>query len=326
MHDRVTELENELACMRARGDALSRELEEARHYRSAIEGSPLSILRVSGSKGRYVFVNEAFAKMLGHSRDELLARDPYEVWVESAHPDDLEPEHHAMGRVARGEIDAFQLDKRVIPKDGEPRWVRMDAFASRDAQGRLDCLTAYFTDIQQQRALALARKELETQLREEQKLGAIGKLAGGIAHDFNNRLVVIMGYGELLKRRLPPDGPLGHYTDMVLASAKRAAELTHQLLAYSRRHVLTPEAFDLNEMADRMRMLLKTVLGDAVDLVAVLGATRGVLADPGQIEQVILNLVLNARDAMPHGGRLTLETRDVTLGPGEHPVLPPGKY
>jgi two-component system cell cycle sensor histidine kinase/response regulator CckA len=326
MHDRVTELENELARMRAKGDALARELEDARHYRSAIEGCPLSIMRVSASKGRYVFMNEAFAKMLGHTREELMARDPYEAWVESAHPDDLEPEHDAMGRVAKGEIDGFQLDKRVIAKHGEPRWVRMDAFASRDAQGRLDCLTAYFTDIEQQRTLALEREKLAAQLREEQKLGAVGKLAGGIAHDFNNRLVVIMGYGELLTRKLPPDSPLAHYVDMVLSSAKRAADLTRQLLAYSRRQVLTPESFDLNEMTDRMRSLLKTVLVDRIELVTVLGATRGVLADPGQIEQVILNLVLNARDAMPEGGKLTLETRDVTFGPGEHPVLSPGAY
>jgi two-component system cell cycle sensor histidine kinase/response regulator CckA len=326
MHDRVTELENELARMRAKGDALTRELEEARHFRSAVEDSSVSIMRVSGAKGRYVFINEAFAKMMGQTRDELLARDPYEAWVESAHPDDLEPEHSAMGRVAKGEIDGFQLDKRVIPKHGEPRWVRMDAFASRDAQGRLEYLTAYFTDIQQQRALSQAREHLEAQLRAEQKFGAVGKLAGGVAHDFNNRLVVVMGHGELLKRKLPPDSPLVHHADMVVASAMRAAELTRQLLAYSRRQVLTPEALDLNEMADRMRRLLKTVLSDRTELVTVLGATRRVLADPGQIEQVVLNLVLNARDAMPDGGRVTLETRDVTLGRGEHPVLPSGDY
>ena len=326
MHDRVTELENELAGMRAKGDALTRELEEARHFRSAVEDSSVSIMRVSGAKGRYVFINEAFAKMMGQTRDELLARDPYEAWVESAHPDDLEAEHSAMGRVAKGEIDGFQLEKRVIPKHGEPRWVRMDAFASRDAQGRLEYLTAYFTDIQQQRALSQAREQLEAQLRAEQKFGAVGKLAGGVAHDFNNRLVVVMGHGELLKRKLAPDSPLVHHADMVVASAKRAAELTRQLLAYSRRQVLTPEALDLNEMADRMRRLLKTVLSDRTELVTVLGATRRVLADPGQIEQVVLNLVLNARDAMPDGGRLTLETRDVTLGRGEHPVLPSGDY
>ncbi len=326
MHDRTTELENELARARAQCDALALELEEAQHYRRAVEGSPVSTLCVSGAKGRYVFINEAFAKMLGHDREELLARDPFEVFAEVTPADEFELERAVIGRVARGEIDSYQLDKRVIAKSGESRWVRMDAFASRDAEGRLECMTAFFTDTEQQRALALAQEKLQAQLQEAQKLGAIGKLAGGIAHDFNNRLVIIMGYGELLKRGLPADSPLAHHADMVLASAKRAAELTRQLLAYSRRQVLKPEAFDLNEMAERMKQLLSTAIGDRVELLTVLGATREILADPGQIEQVILNLALNARDAMPGGGRLTLETKDVTFGPSEHPTLPPGDY
>jgi two-component system cell cycle sensor histidine kinase/response regulator CckA len=202
----------------------------------------------------------------------------------------------------------------------------VDMSASRNESGRLETLTGYFTDIEERRALALTRQRLENQLREEQKLGAVGKLAGGIAHDFNNRLLVIMGYAELLKRELPLDSPLWGHAEIVLASAKRGAELTRQLLAYSRRQVLEPESFDLNEMADRMRSLLKTVLADRIDLVTVLGAKRPVLADPGQIERVVLNLVLNARDAMPSGGRLAIETRDVTLGPGEHPALAAGNY
>jgi two-component system cell cycle sensor histidine kinase/response regulator CckA len=327
MHDdRVTRLENELAAMRAQNEVLRRELEELRHYRAAVEGSPLSILRVSGAKGRYVFVNEAFAKMLGQTRDDLLARDPYEVWRDSAHPDDFEPEHNAMGRLAKGEIDQFQLDKRVIAKNGESRWYRMVAFGSRDANGRLECLTAYFSDIQEERALVQARDNLEADLRHAQKVGALGKLAGGVAHDFNNRLVVIMCNAELLTRKLPPDSPLLRHADMVLSSSKRAAELTRHLLAYSRRQVLTPEVFDLNAMADRMLTLLKTALGDRIEVVAELGAKRQVLADPGQIEQVILNLALNARDAMPEGGRLTIETHDETIDAGDHPSLTPGAY
>jgi PAS domain S-box-containing protein len=326
MHDRVEELESELARMRAKGEAMARELEETRHYRSAIERAPLSILRVSGAKGCYVFANEAFARLVGRSREGLMACDPFQVWVETAHPDDVGPERAQMARVANGEIDGFQFEKRVIAPGGETQWVRMDAFASRDAQGRLEFLTIYFTDIGEQRELARTRQGLEAQLREEKKLGAVGKLAGGIAHDFNNRLVVIMGYAELLKRELPPESPLSGHADMVLVSAKRAAELTRQLLAYSRRQVLEAEAFDVNEMAERMRSLLKTVLADGIELVTVLGAKRAVLADPGQIERVVLNLVLNARDAMPSGGRLTIETRDATLTPGEHPGLPQADY
>ena len=306
--------------------ALERELEELRPYRDAVDGSTISIFCVSGAKGRYVFLNDAFARMLGQTREALMARDPFQVWSESAHPDDMAAEHAEMERVAKGEIDGFQLEKRVISRTGETRWVRVDMSASRNDNGRLETLTGYFTDIEEQRALARTQQRLENQLREEQKLGAVGKLAGGVAHDFNNRLLVVMGHAELLKRNLAPDSPLAAHADMVLTSAKRAAELTRQLLAYSRRQVLEPEAFDLNEMAERMRSLLKTVLADRIDLVTVLGATWPVLADPGQIERVVLNLVLNARDAMPSGGKLAIETRDVTLGPGEHPILSPGNY
>jgi two-component system cell cycle sensor histidine kinase/response regulator CckA len=326
MNDRVTELEEELAALRIKCDEMARDLEVARQYRDAIEAAPVSIFRVSGAKGRYVFVNDAFARMIGRTRDELMALDPFQVWVASAHPDDVEPERAEMGRMAKGEIDRFQFEKRVVAVTGETRWVRMDAVATRDPAGRLETVTAYFSDVEEQREMARMRQRLEAQLREEKKLGAVGKLAGGIAHDFNNRLVVVMGYAELLKRELPAESPVAGHAEMVLSSAKRAAELTRQLLAYSRRQVLEPDAFCPNEMTERIRGLLGTVLTDSIELVTVLGAKRSVLADPGQIERVILNLVLNARDAMPSGGRLTIETCDATFGPGEHPTLQAGDY
>jgi two-component system cell cycle sensor histidine kinase/response regulator CckA len=326
MENRLIELENELARMRAKGEAMARELEDSRHYREAIERAPVSVLRVSGAKGRYVFINDAFAALIGRPRDSLMTLDPYQVWVASAHPDDMEAEHAQMARMAKGEIDRFQLEKRVISTSGATQWVRMDALATRDPGGRLEIVTIYFADIEEQREMARTRQRLEAQLREEKKLGAVGKLAGGIAHDFNNRLVVIMGHAELLKRELPLESPLAGHAAMVLSSARRAAELTRQLLAYSRRQVLEPEAFCPNEMTERMRGLLRTLLTDHVELVTVLHARWRVLADPGQIERVVLNLVLNARDAMPSGGTLSIETRDVTLAPGEDPTLQGGDY
>ena len=326
MQDRVRELEEQLETMRCKAEGCARELQDALAYRHAIDQAPLPIMTVSASKGRYVFFNDAFAEMMGQTREALRARDPYEAWMESAHPDEVDAERAAMGRVASGETDSFELEKRVLRKDGEARWVRMRASATRDAQGRLDCLTAYFTDVHELRTLGGTCDRLEAQLRQEQKLGAVGKLAGGVAHEFNNRLVVILGYGELLKRDLPAGSPVAHKNDLVLASAKRAAELTRQLLAYSRKQVLTPRSFDLNAMALGMTNLLKSVLGDGIAVSTALQARREALADPGQIEQVILNLALNARDAMPSGGSLRLETRDTTIGPGEDPELTPGHY
>jgi CheY-like chemotaxis protein len=147
-----------------------------------------------------------------------------------------------------------------------------------------------------------------------------------VAHDFNNRLVIIMGYAEVLKNSLPPGSEGVHQANMVLSSSQRAAELTRQLLAYSRRQALKPHAFDLNETVDRMRLLLERLIGDDIELVTTLRARNPVFSDPGQIEQVILNLAFNARDAMPNGGRLTLETRDQAIGPGAAFDLAPGTY
>jgi PAS domain S-box-containing protein len=325
MGDGPDDLEREVERLRQRCDALSRELEDANHYRRAVEGSPLPTMCVDGAKGRYVFVNEAFAKMIDRPLEEVRRSDPFQIFASSAHPDDFELERATIGRVARGEIDVYTLEKRLCLGNRE-RLFRLDAFATRDAQGRLEQITGFFTDIEAAKSLEKAQQRFDQELQEAQKLGTIGKLAGGIAHDFNNRLVIIMGYGELLKRALPPESPLVGHVDLVLASAMRAAELTQQLLAYSRRQVLNPAAFDLSEMAARMRRVLETAVGERIELSTELGARRPALADPGQIEQVMLNLVLNARDALPGGGRIVIETSDVTLESHAHASLPAGNY
>jgi PAS domain S-box-containing protein len=327
MQDRIRELEAELARVRAERDTLQADLQRASRYVTAVEKAPTAVMCVSGEQGRYVFVNQAFADLVGRSLDEVLASDPYQIWVEVTHADEIEEERGALERIAKGEIDGYRLEKRIVPHGGgEPRWVRADLRSSREANGRLECITAYFTDIHEQRTAIVERDRFEEQLRQTQKMDALGKLAGGVAHDFNNRLLIIIGYTELLKRELPVDGHLVQHADEVLASAQRGAELTRQLLAYSRRQVLQPEAFNINETVGRMRCLLERLIGDRIHLVTALDAESAVYSDPGQIEQVILNLAINARDAMPQGGRLTLETDDVKLGPGEHDSLPPGDY
>jgi PAS domain S-box-containing protein len=319
------DLEDELERLRRKCDSLTRELEEARLYRRAVENSPLPTMCVSGPKGRYQFINEAFARMLGLSLDEVSARDPFQVFAASAHPDEFEHERHTLERMARGELDSHRFEKRMVV-EGQERHYQLDVFATRDAQGRLEFLTGFFTDIETRRTLDQARQRFEKDLLEAQKLGTVGKLAGGIAHDFNNRLTIIMGHAELMKRGAARDSALVGHADMVLSSARRAAELTQQLLAYSRRQVLNPGAFDLNEMVARMERVLSTALGERVELSTVLGAERPVVADPGQIEQVILNLALNARDAMMDGGSIVIETRDVTLRANDHATLGPGDY
>ncbi len=175
-----------------------------------------------------------------------------------------------------------------------------------------------------------ALRETEEQLRQSQKMEAVGMLAGGIAHDFNNLLVPVSGYSELLMARLKDDETLRKYAEQIHKSSERAASLVGQLLAFSRKQVLQPQVLDLNSVVSDMNEMLRRLIGEDVDLATVLEPHMGrVKADPGQIEQVILNLVVNARDAMPGGGKLTIETANVVLDETyarKHMAVKPGPY
>jgi nitrogen-specific signal transduction histidine kinase len=172
------------------------------------------------------------------------------------------------------------------------------------------------------------RKSLEAQLRQAGKMEAIGQLAGGVAHDFNNLLTVISGYGQLLKGRLSPQD-LDHLEEILKAS-DRAAALTRQLLAFSRRQILTPQVLDLNSIVANLENMLRRLIGENIELKTVQQSGLGrVKADPGQVEQVIINLAVNARDAMPEGGKLTIETANVDLDgtyARSHAGVLPGPY
>ncbi len=175
-----------------------------------------------------------------------------------------------------------------------------------------------------------AQELLEKQLRQAQKMEAIGKLSGGIAHDFNNLLGVIIGYSEDLEERLAPDGPLHKSVAEIRKAADRAASLTRQLLAFSRQQVLAPKILDLNAVVLDVEKMLRRLIGEHIELRTVLGAALGrTRADQGQIEQIIMNLAVNARDAMPNGGKLTIETANADLDESyarQHSPQPPGPY
>ena len=158
---------------------------------------------------------------------------------------------------------------------------------------------------------------------------AVGRLAGGIAHDFNNLLTVINGYGEFVLNSLKPDDPNRANLGEIKKAGERAASLTRQLLAFSRQQIMVPQVLDLNAIIDNMDKMLQRLIGEDIDLVTLPGDLGHVLADPGQMEQTILNLVVNARDAMPYGGKLTLETRNVELDESyalEHLDVKPGPH
>lgn len=174
------------------------------------------------------------------------------------------------------------------------------------------------------------RRRLEAQFVEAQKMEVIGQLAGGVAHDFNNILAVIMGCGEWIASELPPDSPLKKYTDEIRHASERAAGLTQQLLVFSRRETIKPVVLDLNEVVDDLDKMLRRLIDENIELTITLGPRIGrIKADSGYVGQVLMNLVVNARDAMPNGGKLTIATENVTLGE-KHSLTPesitPGDY
>jgi two-component system cell cycle sensor histidine kinase/response regulator CckA len=196
--------------------------------------------------------------------------------------------------------------------------------------GQLEQIVVSFVDFTARRKAETALRQREEQLRQAQKMEALGRLAGGIAHDFNNLLTIINGYSELLLANLPPDHPHHAFIAEIASAGERAAAITSQLLAVSRRQVLAPTVLDLNVIVADTQALLRRLIGEDIQLTVTLRhGLAPVRADPGQLQQVLLNLALNARDAMPHGGCLALETTEATLAaPLAHPhgVVPPGTY
>jgi PAS domain S-box-containing protein len=174
------------------------------------------------------------------------------------------------------------------------------------------------------------RRQLEEQLRQAQKMESVGMLAGGVAHDFNNLLTIISGYSQLIMNALQPGDPNHYAAEQILKAGERAATLTQQLLAFSRRQVLQPRVLDLNKLVTALSTMLRRLIGEDIDLQLVLRPDLGMVsADPGQIEQVLMNLVVNARDAMPKGGTVTIETANVELDEsysGRHLAVKPGPY
>ena len=297
---------------------LERELDEERaRSRRVFDTGLVGKIVSSFELGRYLAVNQAFVDMSGYTESEILAYDPYRFWVDTTFTEDLESERAQLQRVMTGEISSYRVEKRHVRKNGEVRWAVTEFSAERDARGSVRLAAITMLDIHDQKTAQAKRAELEARLHRAQKVETVGRLVGGVAHDFNNRLLVIMGYGQMLKNSVADDPELSTFAELVLSSAQRSAELTHQLLAYSRQQVLRPRSIDLNAVVDGTRRMLERVVSEEIELVTVLGAKHPMLADPGQVEQVLMNLVLNARDALVGGGRITLETRDAFSTPAE---------
>jgi len=268
-------------------------------YRELFENAT-DLIATTDLDGRITDANRAFTASLGYRLDELIGKPITELVPTEWHEDLL----RARSEKAGSDQEATIYEHELVAKSGHPIRVEVASrLISRD--GRPVGVEAICRDISE-------RKLLEERLRQSQRLEAVGQLAGGVAHDFNNLLTVITGYTQVLSKR-PGNAELTELAQ-IGSAADKAAALTRQLLAFSRRQVLQPKVIDLNEIVSGLSPMLTRLIGEHVELVASLGdGLDPVLADPGQVEQVLMNLVINARDAMPEGGKLTIETASTVL-------------
>lgn len=269
-------------------------------FEKAFRSSPLAITISTEKEGDYVDVNDAFLKLVGYSREELLDKNAPNlgIWIDPA-------DRKKMLEQLEGTEPTEPLETRFRTKTGEERQVLISA--ERIALDGVSCVLANTLDVTDSR-------RLETQFRQAQKMEAVGRLAGGVAHDFNNLLNVIMGYSELAKELVPASSPVGKHLDNIKEAGQRAAELTKQLLAFSRQQVVTPQVLNLNAVVQNTSKMLLRLIGEDVSLVLRPAESLGsVKADLGQIEQILMNLAVNARDAMPGGGKIVIETANVEL-------------
>ncbi|MCH8948133.1 MAG: PAS domain S-box protein, partial [Acidobacteria bacterium] len=306
-----------------RAEAARRESEG--RFRGVFEAAAIGVA-VGTLDGRSLESNRMLQEMLGYSGEELRRM----VFTEFTHPDDVAADREQYKELVAGKFNHYKLEKRYIRKDGQEIWGRLTVSLVRGAEDEPRFTISMVEDITERKRAEEALRESEEQFRQAQKMEAVGQLAGGVAHDFNNLLMVMRGYGELMLNRLDANDPLRRNAEEIQKAAERATALTQQLLAFSRKQVLQPKVLDLNAVVTEVEKMLRRLIGEDIELTAVLDLALGpVKADPGQIEQIILNLAVNARDAMPQGGRLTLKTANVTLDQAyvrQHMGATPGPY
>ena len=288
-------------------------------YRMLVEHvNAITYIAEIGIHGKWFYVSPQVEAILGYTPDEWLATA--ESWDAHVHPDDLPAVIAAEEQSQRGL--PFQAEFRIRRKDGREVWLSDTAVIVQGSDSH-PVMEGILVDITE-------RKALETQLQQSRKMEAVGRLAGGIAHDFNNLLTIVTGYTELALNRPQLPGEVRGDIERIENASGRAAALVRQLLAFSRKQVLQPKILDLNKIVLNLDALLRRLMDERIEMVTRVKDTLGkVKADPAQIEQVIMNLVVNARDAMPDGGRLVVETSNADLDAGyavDHVSVKPGRY
>jgi PAS domain S-box-containing protein len=301
-------------------------LQERHRLEMAVEASGVAIFEHRVPLDSETYYSERFAEILALPQNELPGGRGHQNWIlEHLHPDDVSLVRNHYFDFLDGKLQRCEVECRVQHRDGH--WVDVAAIAKaidHDATGLPRHVVGVVLDLTE-------RKRLESQLRQAQKMQAVGRLAGGVAHDFNNLITAILSFGDFVLKELRPQDPTYEDMEEVLKAARRAEGLTGQLLAFSRCKPVSPRAIDVNDTVNDMDRMLRRILGEDIDLLASLAFHPwSVQMDPTALEQVLVNLAINARDAMPQGGKLTIETQNVDLdegyGPQHGAYISPGAY
>lgn len=299
-------------------NALTALAESEQRFRQITESIDEVFWLADVTKSEMIYVSPAYEEIWGRPCESAYATPS--SWLDSVHREDRD---HVRNAALKQAFENYDIEYRIVRPDGGVRWIHDRAFPITDSEGRVYRIAGVAEDITQ-------RRELEQQFRQAQKMEAVGQLAGGIAHDFSNLLTIITGYSQLGLSGLREEDPLRSNLKQIQKAALRAASLTRQLLAFSRRQVLQPRVLDLNQVISNVEGMLGRLIGADIQLETELDPHLDLVkTDPGQIEQVIFNLAINARDAMPQGGILTIETGNVLLDEvyaHKHPSVSPGWY
>ncbi|HZQ24713.1 MAG TPA: ATP-binding protein [Terriglobales bacterium] len=302
-----------------RQDELARRNAEIRYQAMIEQIAAVTYIAELGINGKWLYVSPQIETMLGFPPRQWLADSGN--WIRFIHPDDRAEVIAAENATIAGK--PFRAEYRMYRADGKTIWISDTGTLVPDDTGKYLLLHGVLLDVTE-------RKEMEIRLLHAQRLEAIGQLASGVAHDFNNLVTIIKGYCSLLEERVKEDTANARAVREIHQAADRAASLTHQLLAFSRKQILQPRILDLNTVVRDAQRMLRRLIGENVEIEVVTAPKLGMVkADPVQIEQVIVNLALNARDAMPNGGKLRLQTSEEDVIPtnrGEDLPVRPGRY
>ncbi|MCX6546428.1 MAG: response regulator [Acidobacteria bacterium] len=278
-------------------------------FRATFEQAAVGLAHVA-LDGRWLLVNQRLCDIVGYSREELLET----TFQAITYPDDLAPDLENARRLLAAEISTYSVEKRYVRKDGSLVWINLTVSLVRERSGEPGYFISVVEDISQRKQGEEAQGKLEAQFQQAQKMESVGRLAGGVAHDFNNMLTVVRGYAEMVVEKLPAGDPLLADIGEIRLAADRSTALVQQLLAFARKQAIAPQVLDLNDTLAGMLKMIGRLIGEDIDLAWVPGHDVGlVYMDPAQIHQILVNLAVNARDAIGGNGRVTVETANAEV-------------